>query len=52
MKQPELSAYEIARQQFPFFQRDNPIFMENAGGSQVTICSTPQDYLLQLAFAF
>ena len=52
MKQPELSTYVITRQQFPFFQRDNPVFMENAGGSQVTICSSPKTILCsQHAFA-
>ena len=42
MKQRELSTYEIARQQFPFFQRDNQIFAENAGGSQVIIWLKPK----------
>ena len=34
---PDAAAYERARQQFEYFKADlgNPIFMENAGGSQV-----------------
>lgn len=32
-------AYELARQHFAYFEseRGNPIFMENAGGSQVKV---------------
>ena len=37
---PDAAAYDRARQQFAYFepQLNNPIFMENAGGSQVGIC--------------